>query len=114
MFRKPYLMIKQLALVAGFVLAASANAQQWDGSNTGKITTIDVTNAENFGFRVYLDGRPLCTNGPAWAYLNGSDSNYKTYVSLLMMARAMDRPVLIYTSKDQYGYCKIGYVSMQG
>jgi hypothetical protein len=31
-----------------------------------------------------------------------------------MMARAMDRPVLIYTSKDQYGYCKIGYVSMQG
>lgn len=93
-------MIKQLAFATGLVLAASANAQQWDGSNTGKITTIDVTNAENFGFRVYLDGRSMCTNGPPWAYLNGSDSNYKTYVSLLMMARAMDRPVLIYTSKQ--------------
>lgn len=107
-------MIKELAFVAGLALATTVHAQQWDGSATGKITSMDVTSAENYGFRVYLDGRAMCPNGPSWAYLNGSDSNYKTYVSLLMMARALEKPVVIYTNKDQYGYCKIGYVSMQG
>lgn len=100
------------ACMALGMLALSANAQPWDGSAAGKVRTLDVTASENFGFRVYLEGQAMCTGGPSWAYVNGSDPSYKSYVSLLMLARAMDKPVLIYSQRTG-DYCKIGYVSMQ-
>jgi hypothetical protein len=101
-----------LAVMALGALAFCANAQPWDGSAVGKVRTLDVTASENFGFRVYLEGQAMCTGGPSWAYVNGSDPSYKSYVSLLMMARAMDKPVLIYSQRTG-DYCKIGFVSMQ-
>nr|WP_297531524.1 hypothetical protein [uncultured Roseateles sp.] len=101
-----------LAATALGALALSANAQPWDGSAVGKVKTLDVTASENFGFRVYLEGQAMCTGGPSWAYVNGSDPSYKSYMSLLMLARAMDKTVLIYSQRTG-DYCKIGYVSMQ-
>jgi hypothetical protein len=104
-----------LSALAGLAVAFVLNplhAQPWDGSASGKVRTLDVTASENFGFRVYLEGQAMCTGGPSWAYVNGSDPSYKSYVSLLMMARAMDKPVLIYSQRTG-DYCKIGYVSMQ-
>lgn len=47
------------------------------------------------------------------AYVNASEGNYKAYVALFMLARSMNKQMLVYTAKDQFGYCKIGYASMQ-
>ncbi|WP_431287703.1 hypothetical protein [Roseateles chitinivorans] len=101
-----------MTLIAS-LFALCAHAQQWDGAVTGKVTNIDVTSAENYGFRVYLEGKTMCNSGPSWAYLNASDGNYKAYVALFMLARSMDKQMLVYTTKEQSGYCKIGYASMQ-
>lgn len=94
-------------------LSARSYAQTWGGQVYGKITRIDVTDAENYGLRVVLGGggAPMCTGGNNWAYLNASDANYKAYVALLMLAKSMDRGVVI-SSNLVAGQCKIGYVSM--
>ncbi|WP_238139616.1 hypothetical protein [Roseateles aquatilis] len=106
--------MKRLLTAAVLVTAAmTTHAQQWDGVVTGKISVIDVTGAENYGFRVFIGGQQMCAGGSGFAFLNKSDDNYKAYVSVLMMAKAMEKTVVIF-SKMVSGQCQIGYVSMQG
>jgi hypothetical protein len=106
-------------LLAGVWLPAAAAlatigiwspAFAWDGAVTGKITQLDVAEGGNYDFRVTLEGYPaLCANGPNWAYLNASHSNYQAYVSAMLLAYANGATVTIYTNRDAAGYCRIGY-----
>jgi hypothetical protein len=100
-----------------FLAFLSIQATAWDGAVEGQIQSIDVAPGENFGFRVSLKNAPkLCGNGHAWAYVNESDSNYKTFVSVLLAAKMAEKTVTIYTGKETTtgnSYCHIGYVSMQ-
>lgn len=88
-----------------------AIAFAWDGVITGKIETIHVTGGGNYGFRVTLRGSPAaCGNANGWSYLNDTDSNYKVYVAVLLLAKAQQSSVTIYSNKDASGYCNIGYI----
>lgn len=108
---------------AGLVAPATSSAYDWPGIETGTIGQIHVSPGDNYGFRVYFtDGRKMCrpvagrtTDGAAnWAFLNDTDSNYKVYVAMLMMAKATGSTVTIYTNNEPYGtdgtMCRIGYV----
>lgn len=98
--------------------AISSSAFAWDGTPEGKIAAIDVTAGGNYGFRVYLQGYPsLCTKqadgqpGDTWAYINETDSNYKTYVSVLLAAKTAGTRVKLHTTNTTGSRCKIGYIT---
>ena len=86
----------------------------WDGTVSGKISSINVTGGQNYGFRISLANSPkLCGNNNTWAYLNESDSNYKTYISVLLAAKMADKNVVVYTNQEKtsgQSYCHIGYI----
>jgi hypothetical protein len=95
----------------------SIRAIAWDGIIEGQIQGIDVAPGENYGFRVSLKNSPqMCGNAHAWAYLNESDSNYKTFVSVLLAAKMAEKTVTIFTTKETNSgnnYCHIGYVALK-
>lgn len=100
-------------LILTVICTFSAQSFAWDGQVTGVIQNIDVTAGENFGFRIALKDAPkLCGNNNTWAFLFESDSNYKTFVSVLLAAKLAERSVVIYTNQDASGYCHIGYISL--
>lgn len=93
------------------------NTHAWDGNRNGKISVIDVTGAQNYGFRLLLEGNPiLCSLSSSqqatWAYLNKSNDNYQAYVGLLTAAMFAGKSVSIY-SNFVNGACEIGYISVQ-
>jgi len=64
-----------------------SSAAIWDGEILGKIKQIDVNSGENFGLSVYLKNTPkMCGSEHTSAYLNESESNYNTYLQVLLMA----------------------------
>lgn len=86
----------------------------WGGITTGKIVRMDVANAGNLPFRVYLEGHPvLCTGGVAEGYLDDTDANYKVYVAALMMAKVTGATVTLYADVGAHSRCRIGYVAVQ-
>ncbi|MEC4729047.1 hypothetical protein HWQ46_26395 [Shewanella sp. D64] len=95
----------------------SSSGYAWDGYVTGKIVTVDVAGGANYAFRVTLEGSPkVCNNNHAWAYLNASNSNYQTYVAVLLAAKMSGSAVTIYSNQEQSsgnGYCRIGYISLR-
>jgi hypothetical protein len=85
----------------------------WDSAISGVVDKVDVAPGQNYGFRVYLKGAPaMCGNTHNWAYLNEADSNYKTFVATLLMAKTTGSGVVIYSTKDSNGYCQIGYMTL--
>src|SRR5690348_643084 len=81
-------------------LLAFTPAFAWDGVSSGTIAKFDVTAGNNYGFRVYINGiTSMCGNSNNWAYLNEGDSNYKTYVGLLMLAKSQGSQVTIFTTQ---------------
>lgn len=104
---------RPIALLFFIFLGKDAFAA-WDGTVTGTISQIHVTGANNYGFRVYLEGKPkMCGNEHNWAYINESQSNYNVYVSVLTAAKASNQTVKIYTNRKGAtadGYCQIGYI----
>ena len=86
----------------------------WDGDVAGKVKQIQITDGNNYGFRITLEGTPkLCGNEHSWAYVNESDSNYSVYVSVLIAAKAAKQDIRIYTNRKDGsadGYCHIGHV----
>lgn len=87
----------------------------WDGFVSCNITRIDVTGANNYGFRVHTDAADLLndtdtTHTPVkWAYINESDSNYKTYVAMLSLAFTMGYRVVLYTKEKVHNADKNSY-----
>lgn len=108
--------LKQRLICLAFLALSSPNVVAWDGMTTGHIRTIDVTGGNNYGFRVSLEGGPLlCGNSHTWAYINEADSNYQTYVAVLLAAKAAKQSVTLYTNRQNNasdGYCHIGYISV--
>lgn len=99
-----------IAAFATMCVTGFTPAFAWDGVNSGTIAGFDVTHGQNFGFRLYLNGvSTMCTGGQNWGYLNETDSNYKTYVGILMMAKAQGSSVTVFTNTVN-GYCQIGYL----
>lgn len=99
-----------LLLASSVSLLFCAPAFAWDGAIAGQILQFDVTGGNNYGVRVTLKGSPLiCTGGQTWAYINESDSNYKVYVAMLMMAKTQGSQVTLYTNHVN-GMCHIGYI----
>lgn len=97
-------------------MACFESQAAWDGSVTGAIDRIEVTNGGNYGFRVLLKDKPeLCGNEHTWAYINENDSNYETYVSVLLSAKVSGTKVQLLTRKETISgneYCHIGYIRM--
>lgn len=103
--------IRKALAVAGACLVF-VNAQAWDGATSGVPGGLEVTGAGNFGFRVYL-ASPVSMCGPSspnWAYIEPTDSNYSTYVAVILSAKAQGTSVQIYTIRDARGYCHIGHL----
>lgn len=101
-----------LAIVSGTWWVPST-AVAWDGNPIGTITALDVTGGSNYGLRISLAGvQSMCTGGPGWAYLNDTDSNYKVYAAALMLAKAQNARVVVYSNLEG-SYCHIGYISVQ-
>lgn len=99
------------AVFVSSMLAPVAHA--WDGTVTGRIVTVDVAEGSNYGFRITMSGvSNMCTDGPSWAYLNDTDSNYKTYVSALMLAKVQGVNVTVYSNRVGAN-CHIGYISVK-
>jgi hypothetical protein len=93
--------------------AGIGTAQAWDGVASGNIYAVEITGGNNYGLRVFVTGvSNMCSGGSSWAYLNESDSNYKTYVAAILAAKAQGSPVVVYSTLEN-GYCHIGYVSIQ-
>lgn len=44
--------------------------------------------------------------------MDDRDPNYKVYVSVLMMAKALGSKVTLYADVGEYDRCKIGYITM--
>jgi hypothetical protein len=99
------------ALAASAALLLALPAFAWDGVVSAKLVNTDVAPGGNYGFRIILAGSPImCTGGPNWAYLNDTDSNYKTFVAVLLMAKAQNTNITVFSTLEG-GYCHIGYVS---
>jgi hypothetical protein len=94
------------------LLLGSTLCSAWDGAPVGTINAIEVTAGNNQGLRVYLNGVGIhCTGGATYAYLNETDSNYKTYVAALLLARGLNARVQLFTI-NQGAYCQIAYMTL--
>ncbi len=106
-----YIKLSTVFLIS--IISTNALAS-WDGVISGKINTIDVAPGQNYGFRISLKGGPqLCGNTHKWAYLNESDSNYQTFVSVLLAAKMADKEIIIYSNHETasgQSYCHVGYI----
>lgn len=86
----------------GFGLFSADNNPNWDGIFTCKIRSIDITGGNNFDLRIGVTASDALndTNTPhdnlTWVYLNERDANYKSYLSMLMLAFTMDYNVTFY------------------
>lgn len=94
-------------------LSWASPAAAWDGIKTGKVSGIDVvTEGQNFGFRVYMDGAPMCGTSEAWAFVNRDADNYDAIVSVITSAYLSGKVVTLLTNQSGI-YCRIGYVQLR-
>lgn len=107
------MVVMRRVFLSGLVLAlAQGEARAWDGIVTANIVQLDVTDANNCGVRVYLDGAPtMCGTGSAvWAFLPAGFSNYAAAVSLMTSAWLAGKPVTLHTTRVGGAFCEIGYI----
>lgn len=101
----------RLVCASALAVALIAPANAWDKVTSGNISVIEVTAGSNYGFRVWLlGGVSPCSSGIGWAYLLDTDSNYRTFVASLLMAKATGAPVTFHTELEG-GYCHIRHIS---
>jgi hypothetical protein len=100
-----------VGLSAAILLLTAKAALAWDGAVSGIPTVIDVTDGNNYGFRVYVGSQAMCGNANNWGYLNSTDSNYSAYVAAILMAKAQGSTLVVYSNRDANGYCHIGYMT---
>ena len=89
------------------IFGAVSSAWAWDETQSFVPWQIDVTDGSNYGFRVW---GVSCGGVAAFGYLLSTDSNYSTYVAVILMAKAQGNTVTFYTNLDANGYCHIGYI----
>ena len=98
-----------LAALLSMLLSQTADA--WDGAINGMPGVIEVTDGANYGFRVWLTtGAAMCGNSNGWVYLLSSDSNYNTYVAVILMARAQGTNLTFLSNRDGNGYCHLQHL----
>ena len=105
---KNILFYKKLAfLLSGFFLLRPITANALE-STTGVISSIYISNGQNFAYRVYFAGRSsACASGTGgFAYMNEADSSYKVFVANLMMVYALGKTVNLNVEYVN-GYCHI-------
>ena len=101
-------------VMAFFVVLNSSHAFAWDGVVTGQIDVIQGGMAGNYPFRVVLKNGPvLCGNTNNWAFLLDTDGNYKTNAGILLSAKIAASTVILYTTRDASGYCRIDFFQIQ-
>jgi hypothetical protein len=73
-------------IVASLALAQPAVAQTCTSQQCqGTIESVESTN-DYYSFRVKIVGvAAMCAGGPAWAFVNVNDANYKSHVSNLLL-----------------------------
>ena len=102
----------RITILTVLMLTGIRPALAWDGVASGTIAAVEITGGNNFGFRVFVSGvTNMCNTGSNWAYLNETDSNYKTYVAAILAAKAQGSSVTVYSTVAS-GYCQIGYISV--
>lgn len=99
--------VKILAIIF-LMMNVSISLAFWDGSVTGKVGRLEVTNGDNYGLRIYLKENPkLCNNSTTWGYIDPSNSNYDIYVSLITASKFADATVTLHTTQTSSGLCEI-------
>jgi hypothetical protein len=102
----------RITILMGLMLIGARPAMAWDGVVSGAVAAVEITGANNFGFRVFVSGvTNMCGTGSNWAYLNETDSNYKVYVAAILAAKAQGSSVTVFSTVVS-GYCQIGYISV--
>lgn len=104
-----------IAVLVGLFSTSILADNPWDGVVTGQIQQIDVSSSD-YMFRVFLSGTPsMCKSHSNFAYLMKTENDpvYDTYVSSLLAAKFAQAEVTIYSTKDERGYCRIGYVAIR-
>ncbi|MGI0118927.1 hypothetical protein [Zooshikella sp. RANM57] len=105
-----------IAVLVGLFSTITLADKVWDGTVKGQIEQIDVSSTDDMTFRVILKGVPsMCKNDHRFAYLKKTDNSpiYDTYVSALLAAKFAQAEVTIYSSKDENGFCRIGYIAIR-
>ena len=104
--------MKTLKLAIAIIATLFASAvMAWDGAPVGVPGNVDVTFGTSYGYRVFFSPQvTMCTGGSTWAYLNNSDSNYATYVSVIQQSKVLGTTVQVY-SLNVGVYCHIGYIT---
>ncbi len=105
--------MKSKCVFFAICLLSCISAQSWASETTGLIERIDVKPANNYGFKVYLTGLPaLCGNALSWAYLSEGESNYSTYVSVILAAKMAALPITV-IADEVSGYCHISQITLK-
>lgn len=105
---KKIIFILLVVLMAMPAFSEGGSNAYWDGIKAVKVTGFDVTGRNNFDLRVMTNADDLLNDTITphdritWAYLNESDPNYKTYLSMLTLAFAMDYTVTLYVKEVPY------------
>lgn len=104
---------KMKKIILALTALTSLNSLAWDGVAKDRIGSIQVTEANNAAFRIgFESGKTFCGTH-TWSYLNKTDSNYETYVSVLLAAKMSGKEVTVYTAKKgDYGFCNIGHIEL--
>lgn len=107
--------MKRIQIVFFAILCAfNINAFAWDGTKEGVPGVIEISQAGNYAFRVYMNGASkVCEASIAgFAYLEPGDDNYSTFVAAIFMAKAQGTSLVIYANLDGSGYCRLRHVSI--
>jgi hypothetical protein len=97
-----------------FFCAFSIKAFAWDGIKQGVPGTIEISQAGNYAFRVYVSGVPkICEASIAgFVYLEPGDDNYSTFVAAIFMAKAQGTSLAFYGNLEASGYCRLRHVAI--
>lgn len=87
------------ATVVGLAFAPPVAAQTCTSQQCqGTIGSVESTN-DYYSFRVTIAGvSVMCPGGPAWAFINVNDANYKSHVSNLLLGRALGASVSVWST----------------
>src|SRR4051812_38300758 len=101
-------------ITAAVLFACATHANAWDGQTTGPIEQIEVGTVVADGIAVYQSGvRVMCNKGPEYAVLGENDKNAKAISAILMSAKMIGEPVVLYTN-NVGGMCRIGGIKIGG